>query len=116
MYWYFRPSVSRPPIVFCTAVFAETGYSLSAKQSGRNAKGGRPSLKLRESRHQRQSLPGDTDHHLFETLLAFLIALALMFDPAFEFGQYFGDPLPDLASNVVTQRRNSHATPNQDMG
>lgn len=98
--------------MFCTAVFAKTGYSLSAKPSGRDAKGGGPSLRLRESRDRRQSLAGDTDQHLFETLLVFLIALALKFDPAFEIGQHISEPLPDLASNIVTQLRDSHATLN----
>src|SRR5690606_30547810 len=44
------------------------------------------------------------------------IALALMFDPAIQFGQYVGDPLPNLASDIVTQRCDSCATPNHDIG
>lgn len=98
--------------MFCTAVFAKTSYSLSPKPSGRNAKAGGPSLRLRESRDRRQSIAGDTDQHLFETLLVFLIALALMFDPAFEFGQRISDPLPNFASNIFTQRCDSRATLN----
>ena len=59
---------------------------------------------------------GCTDRQLFETLLAFPIALALMFDPAFEFGQHVRDPLPNFTSQIVTQRCDSRATPNQDIG
>src|SRR5690606_15711772 len=39
-----------------------------------------------------------------------------MFDPAFQFGQHVGNPLPNLASDIVTQRCDSCATPNQDIG
>jgi len=39
-----------------------------------------------------------------------------MFDSAIEFGQHVGDQLPNLASNIVTQRCDSRATPDQDIG
>ncbi|MDF2641828.1 MAG: hypothetical protein K0R45_1100 [Pseudomonas sp.] len=84
------------------AVFA-TFFSYRTYDSAKTAIGIRAAL-------------GCADQWLFETLLAFLIALALMFDPAFEFGQHVGDPLPNLAFSIFIQRGNSRTTPNQDIG